>query len=40
MKNLLSYCGLVDARTSPSDKDLPVYVVKKVFFANVRNFLA
>ena len=24
MNNLLSYCGLVDARISSSDKDLPV----------------
>ena len=24
MKNLLSYCGLVDPRISASDKDLPV----------------
>ena len=24
MSNLLSYCGLVDARISASDKDLPV----------------
>ena len=24
MKNLSSYCGLVDARISASDKDLPV----------------
>ena len=24
MKNLLSYCGLVDERISASDKDLPV----------------
>ena len=24
MNNLLSYCGLVDARTSASDKDIPV----------------
>ena len=24
MNNLLSYCGLVDARISASDKDLPV----------------
>ena len=24
MKNLLSYCGLVDARISASEKDLPV----------------
>ena len=25
MNNLLSYCGLVDARISASEKDLPVY---------------
>ena len=24
MNNILSYCGLVDARTSASEKDLPV----------------
>ena len=24
MNNLLSYCGLVDTRTSASEKDLPV----------------
>ena len=24
MKNLLSYCGLVDAKIRASDKDLPV----------------
>ena len=24
MKNLLSYCGLIDAKISASDKDLPV----------------
>ena len=24
MNNILSYCGLVDARISTSDKDLPV----------------
>ena len=24
MKNLLSYCGLVDAKITASDKDLPV----------------
>ena len=24
MNNLLSYCGLVDAKTRASDKDLPV----------------
>ena len=27
MNNLLSYCGLVDARVNPSDKDLPVCVL-------------
>ena len=26
MNNLLSYCGLVDARISASEKDLPVQV--------------
>ena len=26
MNNLLSYCGLVDARISASEKDLPVKV--------------
>ena len=26
MNNLLSYCGLVDARISASDKDLPVHM--------------
>ena len=28
MKNLLSYCGLVDVRISASEKDLPVMKVK------------
>ena len=27
MNNLLSYCGLVDARISASEKDLPVNVL-------------
>ena len=27
MNNLLSYCGLVDARISASEKDLPVIVL-------------
>jgi hypothetical protein len=26
MNNLLSYCGLVDARRSGSEKDLPVHI--------------
>ena len=30
MNNLLSYCGLVDARISASEKDLPVCSQKKV----------
>ena len=27
MDNLLSYCGLVDAKISTFEKDLPVYIV-------------
>ena len=27
MNNLLSYCGLVDVRIDPSDKDLPVQLI-------------
>ena len=29
VNNLLPYCGLVDARISASDKDLPVMNLKK-----------
>ena len=29
MKNLFSYCGLVGARISASEKDLPVYKIFK-----------
>ena len=29
MNNILSYCGLVDARISASDKDLPLLIVTK-----------
>ena len=29
MNNLLSYCGLVDAKIRASDKDLPVQYMKK-----------
>ena len=29
MNNLLSYCGLVDARISASEKDLPVGKCKR-----------
>ena len=28
MNNLLSYCGLVDARISASEEDLPVYKIQ------------
>ena len=31
MNNLLSYCGLVDARISSSEKDLPVYQLFVLF---------
>ena len=27
MNNLLSYCGLVDARIRASNKDLPVHII-------------
>ena len=30
MKNLLSYCGLIDAKIRASDKDLPVAKGKKL----------
>jgi hypothetical protein len=30
MNNLLSYCGLVDARISASEKDLPVSIIYKL----------
>ena len=42
MNNLLSYCGLVDARISASEKDLPVTVTRcsidKVIFM-ISNFI-
>ena len=31
MDNILSYCGLVDARISTSEKDLPVNQTEKSF---------
>ena len=37
MNNLLSYCGLVDAKKGDSDKDLPVH--KSVFFDSVSIFI-
>ena len=30
MNNLLSYCGLVDAKIRASDKDLPVHSKQKI----------
>ena len=47
MNNLLSYCGLVDARISDSDKDLPVTLLnswaKKIslekMFPNIEFYL-
>ena len=29
MNNLLSYCGLIDAKIRASDKDLPVMILQK-----------
>ena len=31
MNNLLSYCGLVDAKIKASDKDLPVLITTIIF---------
>ena len=39
MNNLLSYCGLVDARISASDKDLPVQKSKSVLMGKLLFFL-
>jgi hypothetical protein len=37
MNNLLSYCGLVDARISASEKDLPVEIPwKNIKFRRLR----
>jgi hypothetical protein len=30
MNNLLSYCGLIDAKIRASDKDLPVLIMTQV----------
>ena len=38
MNNLLSYCGLVDARISASEKDLPVTPINKMK-PNLNKFL-
>ena len=35
MNNLLSYCGLVDARISASENDLPVHLMHMWFHAQV-----
>jgi hypothetical protein len=37
MNNLLSYCGLVDARKNASEKDLPVLTFWKVLVNLVKN---
>jgi hypothetical protein len=39
MNNLLSYCGLVDARISASEKDLPVYVRQLLIILTNQYFL-
>jgi hypothetical protein len=33
MNNLLSYCGLIKEKTSTSEKDLPVLLVKNQYNA-------
>ena len=38
MNNLLSYCGLVDARISASEKDLPVSNSKNKYHRYSQNF--
>ena len=41
MKNLLSYCGLVDARISASEKDLPVSKIISVIVEKIcHSFMA
>ena len=40
MNNLSSYCGLVDAKTRASDKDLPVLYVVKSKVKISQNFVA
>ena len=37
MNNLLSYCGLVDARIRASNKDLPVIYKVQVLFRNTES---
>ena len=39
MKNLSSYCGLVDAKVRASDKNLPVICVKVAIKGETNNFL-
>ena len=34
MNNLLSYCGLVDARISASDNDLPVLYLQNIIIVS------
>jgi hypothetical protein len=39
MNNLLTYCGLVDARISASKKDLPVQVSVKLNFERILSLM-
>ena len=39
MNNLSSYCGLVDARISTSDKDLPVQTSTNITFHNRKKYI-
>ena len=39
MNNLLSYCGLVDAKIRASDKDLPVLTSDKMTKKNMKKIL-
>ena len=40
MNNLLSYCGLVDARISASEKYLPVLIFYRYDSFNIKNDIA
>ena len=39
MNNLLSYCGLVDAKIRASDKDLPVQMLMKTKMLMLKGIL-
>ena len=38
MNNILSYCGLVDARISASEKDLPVQTISYLGYVSISKF--